>query len=415
MWCLVKTPCGAGYCSGHQECVKEQYCTVQKGYGRRLMKGGVAIANSDATAISKDGGVAVAKANSLAVSGGGLAVANSNAVAISVDNGQYGKPYYEPCHYCDKHEKLECWDDYKCVEKGMKLTIFESDWILFAAPCQDVIVKKCVKEHLRPGYDVCHGGYQFNWYGNYGYGSQCGDYTCGYGEKCAEVVIQTCNTKCGDYDCGYGYECGYDDDCTEYAYLDTVCKDYYEPTCVALGYYASEYYKPSCKLVYKCDDHYDTVCGNSYCGYGYKCVLEKKDCYGQYYPDNQYYQGPEYHGYNSYEPEYHDGYQPEYHGGYEPEYHDGYEPEYHDGYQPNYYGGDGAASSTHATADGYKGAKVDTKTYAKGHSEAAAFGLAATDDSAAAGASYSGDYQADTAGIALGHNAESTNSAKYDH
>lgn len=270
----IKKPCGTGACGYNQDCVKETVCTVRSA-GRKLLDDTKAVANSLAVAEGDD---ATAKADSAAYAeDGGYAEANSVAVATSDEDDDDDDedlyvvvPHYGCDSGCDDPDQLVCEDKYTCVARD---------------PCEEVVVKKCVKSELREGIDVCHGGYYFTWVGILA-GEKCGDEYCGYGYECADVVIQTCTTPCGDSECGYGYECVADEEdpeCAHYAWLATVCRDVYEPVCVALSPYCLLNYHPPCKTVYKCEVE-DAICGGDYCPYGYHCAVDyKKTCDGAAY------------------------------------------------------------------------------------------------------------------------------------
>eukprot|EP00210_Caulerpa_lentillifera_P001090 g1051.t1 len=190
----------------------------------------------------------------------GPGIAKSHAIAISTaDEKKKPIEVYKPYK-----EVLVCEDKFSCVAKE---------------PCKDIIIKKCIKEVKKPGIDVYEGGYDFHWYGNYHHSAKCGTEYCGYGYKCADVVIKKCIKPCGNYYCNYGEECvTYDKDCEDYAYLEKICKDVYEPTCVALTPYLKLHYKPPCKTVFKCEEN-PSVCGGKYCASGYSCAVDyKKSC-----------------------------------------------------------------------------------------------------------------------------------------
>lgn len=288
----VKKPCGDGACNLSQDCVKETVCKV-KPVGRKLLQAtatatSLAVAEDDSTATADatalaagDDATATADATALA-SDGSDASATSLAVAISDeddDDDEDDKVYYAPKYYagCDSgcedpaEEELVCEDVYKCVAKD---------------PCEEVVVKKCVKSELREGIDVCHGGYYF-WWAAIAVGEKCGDEYCGYGYECADVIVQKCTTPCGDAECPFGYDCVADEedpDCEQYAYLATICQDVIQPVCVALSPYCLLTYHPPCQTVYKCEVE-DSICGNDYCPYGYVCAVDyKKTCSGTYDP-----------------------------------------------------------------------------------------------------------------------------------
>ena len=153
-------------------------------------------------------------------------------------------------------------------------------------PCVDITVKKCVKSEYKEGIDVCGGQYDFLW-AALNDGEICGDEYCGYGYKCAEVIVQKCKSECGDSECDDGYECAkeYEDpECDKYVYLETICKDVYEPVCVKLPLYVIAKYKPPCKTIFKCEVE-ECVCGNKYCPYGFVCAVDyKKSCDASYKP-----------------------------------------------------------------------------------------------------------------------------------
>lgn len=294
----VKYPCGHGSCSYYQDCVKDTKCYYYSGYNgyRKLLSHGKSSASATAVAVAK----------------GGHAHASSYAVALAhaKKGGPVGHkkvyPYYKHGRYEDSCYSYGgcggyyCEDSYKCVAK---------------APCKDVVAKKCVKSHYKPGFDLCHGGHHFDFVHSYKKGDKCGKDYCGDGYKCATVYYQQCKKKCGDSYCDYGHECGYEDyheaDCKDYAYLDTICKEYYEPICVLVPGYLRLKYKAPCKTVYKCE-YEDSYCGDKYCGYGYYCAVNyKKVCGKKYYPKyyTSVYSDPHYYDYG------HSGYYPGYHYG----------------------------------------------------------------------------------------------------
>lgn len=223
----VLIPCGDGACGLHQDCVKETVCSVSEyGYGRKLLNDGY---------------------------------------QVKVYGG-CGKPQST----CGGGPALVCEDKYTCVAKE---------------PCEEVTVKKCVESVLTPDIDVCDGGFDFLW-AALNEGETCGDEYCGFGYECAEVKVQKCTTPCGDSECPYGQECVPDDEeeCANYPYLKTVCRDTYEPVCIPLSPYCQINYKPPCKTVYKCEIE-ESCCGNSYCPAGYVCAVDSKpSCDSSYVP-----------------------------------------------------------------------------------------------------------------------------------
>lgn len=283
----VKKPCGDGACSLSQDCVKETVCKI-KTSGRKLLQAtatanSLAVAEGDSKAVSDATayaeGDADAEANSVALAKDGSEAYSSALAVAKADDEDDDKKiiYYAPKYYAgcdagcdDPKEELVCEDKYTCVAKD---------------PCEEVVVKKCVKSELKEGIDVCHGGYYFKW-AAIAVGEKCGDEYCGYGFECADVVIQKCTTSCGDAECPWGYECVADEedpDCEQFAYLATICQDVYEPVCVALSPYCLLTYHPPCKTVFKCETE-ASICGGDYCPYGFVCAVDyKKTCDGGAY------------------------------------------------------------------------------------------------------------------------------------
>lgn len=249
----------------------------------------VAIASDDSSATANSKAVALddstAVANSLAVADDD-SDAEANSFAFAKDDsyaksdskafafGEKKKPTFIVLKKEEEKKKpivivkpykeiLVCEDKFSCVAKE---------------PCKDVLIKKCIKDVKKPGIDVCDGGFDFFWYGGLKE-EKCGEEYCGHGYKCAEVIIKKCFKSCGDKYCDYGEECiTAGAECEDYPYLEKICKDVYEPTCVPLTPYLKLHYKAPCKTIFKCEEE-SSECGGKYCPKGYTCAVDyKKSC-----------------------------------------------------------------------------------------------------------------------------------------
>lgn len=391
----VYKPCGDGHCGLYEDCVKETVCGVEKGYhGRKLMGGGSATAT--ATAVNEGSGSATAGASSLNFGSGssdaaasafnfGSGSANAFANSLNIGKGSsestatafnfgfgiaptYGDGCGNKYGKCGG-EQLKCSDKYICVARE---------------PCSKVVVKKCIKSHLKPGYDVCDGGYEFNFLG-YGHGEKCGDDYCGAGYECADVYVQACQQKCGDSYCDYGYECVADEDeCADYPYLSEICRETTEPACVPLSPYVQCNYKPPCETVYVCERE-ESCCGNEYCPHGYACAIDyKPSCDAKYYPayGEEVVKKPVKH-----EPKYKDrcAVPVEYYDDSNTRYYNEPAPAHPAPSRPSA----AALSSSSAVAEDDT-SKTNTIALSQGKGEAAALGFAETENSAAQSASGSG-------------------------
>lgn len=235
----------------------------------------VATASRDSRAMSNSKAIALgdstAEANSLSVADDG-GHAKSDSFAFAKDDS-YAKSDSKAFAFGEKKkpivvvkpykEILVCEDKFSCVAKE---------------PCKDVLIKKCIKDVKKPGIDVCDGGFDFFWYGGLKE-EKCGLEYCGHGYKCAEVIIKKCFKSCGDKYCDYGEECiTAGAECEDYPYLEKICKDVYEPTCVPLTPYLKLHYKAPCKTIFKCEEE-PSECGGKYCPKGYTCAVDyKKTC-----------------------------------------------------------------------------------------------------------------------------------------
>eukprot|EP00210_Caulerpa_lentillifera_P009061 g8647.t1 len=231
-------------------------------------------ADANSFSLAKDGGKADSKSFAFAKDD---SKSKSDAKAIAFgDKEKEKKPVFVVLKKDEKKEEekkvvfvkpykeiLVCEDKFTCVAKE---------------PCKDVVIKKCIKDEKKPGIDVFEGGFDFFWYGGHA-AEKCGDEYCGKGYKCAEVIIKKCIKPCGDSYCKYGEECiTADKECEDYPYLEKICKDVYEPTCVPLSPYLKLHYKAPCKTIFKCEEE-PSECGGKYCPKGYACAVEyKKTC-----------------------------------------------------------------------------------------------------------------------------------------